>query len=294
MSLAKPRSQKPKRNWKTAKCREKNDATISARSILSEPTWEPPARLNWPSPTTRTSTFTRLARTGTKNLPESRRRSPCSTPRTTTWTTAWAASIPRTERLKRRWIFPNDIGDAAIQLSRQLDLPPPIAGILCARGMADAAAASDFLTPNLARLHDPFQLRDMDRALQRLLLAIQRSEKIQVHGDYDVDGVTSTVILKTAIGIAGGCASFSIPHRLRDGYGIRDAAVDRAASEGVTLIVSVDTGIRAKAAVDRARELGIDVIITDHHLPEEALPPACAVLNPNRRDCCYPEKHLCG
>lgn len=160
--------------------------------------------------------------------------------------------------------------------------------------MADAAAASDFLTPNLARLHDPFQLRDMDRALQRLLLAIQRSEKIQVHGDYDVDGVTSTVILKTAIGIAGGCASFSIPHRLRDGYGIRDAAVDRAASEGVTLIVSVDTGIRAKAAVDRARELGIDVIITDHHLPEEALPPACAVLNPNRRDCCYPEKHLCG
>lgn len=137
-------------------------------------------------------------------------------------------------------------------------------------------------------------LRDMDRALERLQRAIAGHEKIEIHGDYDVDGTTSTVILKTAIGLAGGSADFFIPHRLRDGYGMRDSAVDSAAERGVKLIISVDTGIRAGAAVARARELGLDVIVTDHHLPEAELPPAVAVLNPNRRDCAYPEKNLCG
>lgn len=134
----------------------------------------------------------------------------------------------------------------------------------------------------------------MDRAIERLRAAIRNGEKMEIHGDYDVDGTTSTVILKTAIEMAGGKTGFSIPHRLKDGYGIGQTAIRLAAENGVTLIVSVDTGIRAREAVERARELGIDVIVTDHHLPEAELPAALAVVNPNRIDCAYPEKNLCG
>jgi single-stranded-DNA-specific exonuclease len=134
----------------------------------------------------------------------------------------------------------------------------------------------------------------MDRAVERLLRAIRAGEKIRIHGDYDVDGTTSTVILKTAIEMAGGQASFSIPHRLKEGYGIQLAAIERCAADGVTLIVSVDTGIRAGEMVRRASHLGIDAIVTDHHLPESELPPAVAVINPNRPDCSYPNKGLCG
>ncbi len=135
---------------------------------------------------------------------------------------------------------------------------------------------------------------DMEKGVARLLAAIRAGEPIEVHGDYDVDGTTSTVILKTAIEMAGGKCTFCIPHRLRDGYGIQLAAVERAAQAGVKLIVSVDTGIRAIAIVERARELGVDVIVTDHHLPESELPRAIAVINPNRPDCTYPNKGLCG
>ena len=134
----------------------------------------------------------------------------------------------------------------------------------------------------------------MPEAVDRIFQAIQTGERIEIHGDYDVDGTTSTVILKTAIEMAGGKCSFCIPHRLRDGYGMQLVAVERAAAAGVTLIVSVDTGIRANAVVERARELGIDVVVTDHHLPESELPRAVAVVNPNRADCTYPNKHLCG
>jgi single-stranded-DNA-specific exonuclease len=134
----------------------------------------------------------------------------------------------------------------------------------------------------------------MDLAATRILRAIQAGERIEIHGDYDVDGTTSTVILKTAIEMAGGKCTFRIPHRLRDGYGMQLAAVERAAEAGIRLIVSVDTGIRANAIVERARELGIDVVVTDHHLPESELPRAIAVINPNRLDCGYPNKGLCG
>jgi single-stranded-DNA-specific exonuclease len=134
----------------------------------------------------------------------------------------------------------------------------------------------------------------MKEALDRLRAAIAAHEKILIYGDYDVDGTVSVVILKKAIELAGGQASFHVPHRLKDGYGMRADVIERAAAMGVRLIVSVDTGIRATEVVRGARELGIDVIVTDHHLPEAELPPALAVLNPNRRDCHYPDKNLCG
>jgi single-stranded-DNA-specific exonuclease len=137
-------------------------------------------------------------------------------------------------------------------------------------------------------------MRDMPQAVERLLRAIRGGEKILIYGDYDVDGTSSVVLLTKAIELAGGAAHYHVPHRLKDGYGMRSEVVESAAAQGVKLIVSVDTGIRAAEVVSRANALGIDVIITDHHLPESALPPAIAVLNPNRPDCNYPSKHLCG
>ena len=204
--------------------------------------------------------------------------------------TAWAGSIQRTESRARRWILSRPDPLEAASLAQSIEVPQSIAAILCARGLADPEQALEFLNPSLSRLHDPLLLRDMDRGLARLQAAIRDSEKIEIHGDYDVDGTTSTVLLKTAIEMAGGQAGFFIPHRINDGYGLRETAIDRAAANGVKLIISVDTGIRATVAVLRARERGIDVIVTDHHLPEADLPPAIAVINPNRRDCTYPRK----
>ena len=137
-------------------------------------------------------------------------------------------------------------------------------------------------------------MRGMDVAVERLRQAIERQDPILLYGDYDVDGTTSIVILKKALDLLNARAEFHVPHRLRDGYGMRAEVIEAAAAKGVKLIVSVDTGIRATEVVRQARELGIDVIVTDHHLPDAELPPALAVLNPNRSDCDYPEKHLCG
>jgi single-stranded-DNA-specific exonuclease len=134
----------------------------------------------------------------------------------------------------------------------------------------------------------------MESAVSRLTQSIALREPILLYGDYDVDGASAVVVLKKAIEILGGAADFFIPDRLKDGYGMRHEIIERAAASGVRLIVSVDTGIRANDVVRYAGERGIDVIVTDHHLPDKELPPAVAVLNPNRPDCAYPNKHLCG
>ena len=135
----------------------------------------------------------------------------------------------------------------------------------------------------------------MKVALDRLEAAIARNEKVLIYGDYDVDGTTAIVILKTAIELCGGAADFHVPHRIREGYGMRDEVIERAAADGVRLIISVDTGIRAFAAAETARRTGIDLIVTDHHLPGvDGVPQALAVVNPNQDGCDYPCKHLCG
>jgi single-stranded-DNA-specific exonuclease len=137
-------------------------------------------------------------------------------------------------------------------------------------------------------------MRDMKAAVDRLWQAVREKQPILLYGDYDVDGTVSIVVLKKAIELLGGRADFHVPHRLKEGYGMRSEVIERASTDGVRLIVSVDTGIRANEVVARAMQLGMDVIVTDHHLPEAELPPALAVLNPNRPDCGYPEKGLCG
>src|SRR5690242_607498 len=135
----------------------------------------------------------------------------------------------------------------------------------------------------------------MGQAVTRIQQAIANRERILIYGDYDVDGTTAIVILKKAIEIAGGSADFHVPHRIRDGYGMRDDVIERAAAAGVRLVISVDTGIRAFAAAEAARRVGLDLIVTDHHLPEDgALPHALAVVNPNQPGCEYPCKWLCG
>jgi len=192
------------------------------------------------------------------------------------------------------WILPSTESREVEALSAALHIGAPAAGILVHRGLGEPATARRFLQPSLDDLHDPAAMRDMPRAVERLREAIREGQKILIYGDYDVDGTTSVVILTKAIELAGGAASHHVPHRLKDGYGMRPEVVETAAAEGVKLIVSVDTGIRAAEAVRRANELGVDVIVTDHHLPETELPPALAVLNPNRPGCPYPEKNLCG
>ncbi len=191
-----------------------------------------------------------------------------------------------------RWTLPLAADFTALAAALQITLPA--ARVLCHRGLADPDAAARFLRPSFDDLLDPLTLRDMAKAVERLRQAILAREKILIYGDYDVDGTTSVVLLTKTIELAGGAADFHVPHRLKDGYGMRPEVVERAAAEGVRLIVSVDTGIRAAEVVRRASELGIDVIVTDHHLPEAELPPALAVLNPNRPDCLYVEKNLCG
>ena len=193
-----------------------------------------------------------------------------------------------------RWILPEPAADAISGLRDALGISALAAKILVHRGLHDPSAARRFLRPAFEDLHDPLTMRDMDAAAERIHRAILDRERILIYGDYDVDGTTSVVLLTKAIELAGGSAIYHVPHRLKDGYGMRAEVVEEASAQGVKLIVSVDTGIRAAEVVRRANELGIDVIVTDHHLPESELPPAMAVLNPNRPDCLYPEKDLCG
>jgi single-stranded-DNA-specific exonuclease len=172
---------------------------------------------------------------------------------------------------------------------------PVLADLLVGRGIEEPESAARFLSPALGDLHDPLRMSGMKSALDRLESALERKEKILIYGDYDVDGTTAIVILKTAIELCSGAADFHVPHRIRDGYDLRDDVIERAATDGVRLIVSVDTGIRAFSAAETARRTGVDLIVTDHHLPgPSGVPQALAVVNPNQEGCDYPCKHLCG
>jgi len=180
------------------------------------------------------------------------------------------------------------------QLATELQVSPITARLLCLRGIDDLDRAKRFLSPALEHLHDPFGLADMSVAVERILGAIARKERIAIHGDYDVDGVTSTVILRRALELLGADVIHFLPERFRDGYGLQPAAIERLHADGVALIISVDCGIRAPEAARRARELGVDLIITDHHEPDAELPAALAVINPKRHDCGYADKNLAG
>ena len=183
---------------------------------------------------------------------------------------------------------------AADVLARELRISPAIARLLTLRGIDTPEAAQRFLHPSLDHLHDPFRLAGMGAAVDRILAAIERGERIAVHGDYDCDGVTSTVILRRALELFGATVVHFIPDRIKDGYGLQPETFDRLHADRVQLVISVDCGIRGIDAARRARELGVDLIITDHHEPGAELPDAVAVINPKRHDCDYPDKNLAG
>ena len=193
-----------------------------------------------------------------------------------------------------RWKLLQPDEQCAARLAAQLRIHPPAARVLVRRGYCAPEEALRFLRPSLEDLHDPFRLTGVREAIARLRQAIERGERILLYGDYDADGITAVVLLKKAIELAGGKVRYHIPHRFREGYGMRPEVIEQASREGIGLVLSADTGIRSTEAVERARRLGLDVIITDHHLPDAQLPPATAILNPNQPGCEYPDKNLCG
>jgi single-stranded-DNA-specific exonuclease len=171
-----------------------------------------------------------------------------------------------------------------------------LAELLIARGITHASDVFAFLNPELDQLHDPILMLGMTAAVERLERAIVNREPVLLYGDYDVDGTTAVVLLKTAIEMMGGIVHFHVPHRLLEGYGLQSSVLEAAHADGIRLVITVDTGMRAFAEAETARNLGLDLIITDHHLTQadDAVPIALAILNPNQTGCSYPEKSLCG
>ena len=178
-----------------------------------------------------------------------------------------------------RWTLKAADESILSRLVSELKVDPLVARLLVVRGVQNPEAAMRFLRPSLEHLNSPYLMLGMKTALERLRAAIERKEKVLIYGDYDVDGTTAIVILKVAIELCGGVADFHVPHRIREGYGMKDEVIERAAAEGVRLIISVDTGIRAFAAAETACRTGVDLIVTDHHLPgADGVPIAYAVL----------------
>jgi single-stranded-DNA-specific exonuclease len=210
--------------------------------------------------------------------------------------TSGTGSAARLREPERRWVLRGaKYRDADVAgLAAALNLPAALCRLLLLRGYGDPAAARTFLKPRLDELHDPLLMADAARAVERIVRAIGDGERILVHGDYDVDGICAASLFTRVLRSLGAAVEPFVPHRLTDGYDLGQAGVRRAAETGAGLILTGDCGVVAHDAVAEARSQGIDVIITDHHTPGDVLPPAYAVLNPNRRDCAYPEKGLAG
>ena len=193
-----------------------------------------------------------------------------------------------------KWITGSYNEQTVDMLMSELGVPSLVAKLLATRGITSASDASAFMNKSLSDLYDPFLLRDMDKATERISRAISSGERIAVYGDYDADGVTATYILVHFLTSLGVDCIYHIPDRFGDGYGVSPGALRELAEKGVSLIITVDTGITAIEEADYAAELGLELVITDHHKCGETLPKAYAVVNPNREDCTYPFKCLAG
>lgn len=196
----------------------------------------------------------------------------------------------------KRWTIHKHDADAVTAFSAEMRVTPLVAALLIARGYDTAAKSREFLNPSPEHLHDPHLLKGMREAVARIQAAIASQEKILIWGDYDVDGTTGTVLLRKMFRLLGIETSFHVPNRFTEGYGINIPALEAAKAEGVSLVISVDCGIRSFEPLEWAADNGLDVIVTDHHLSDEARgnPPAAAVVNPNQPGCLYPDKHLAG
>jgi single-stranded-DNA-specific exonuclease len=200
----------------------------------------------------------------------------------------------RPKRSPRRWLVTPAQPERAARLARALSISPVTAQLLLNRGIEEPGSASSFLRIQLEHLHDPFLLKEMPKAVDRLQRALRDGESILVYGDYDVDGVTGTTIVVQFFRSIGKDIRWYIPHRVEEGYSLSRAAIEKFAAEGVKVLITVDCGTTNLEEIRRAQELGIDVIVTDHHEPTGSLPPALAVLNPKIPDAGYPFTGLCG
>jgi single-stranded-DNA-specific exonuclease len=207
-----------------------------------------------------------------------------------------STSAPVRRFPRQRWVMEDPHPEQAMALAQAARLPLVLAELLVARGVTSGPEAHAFLNPEVTHLHEPLLMRGMDIAVNRVERAIADRTPILLYGDYDVDGTTAVVLLKTAIEMLGGVVRFHVPHRLLEGYGLQSSVLEAAYADGVRLVITVDTGMRAFAEAETARRIGLGLIITDHHLAkaDDSVPAALAILNPNQHGCGYPEKSLCG
>ncbi|MBL0881873.1 MAG: single-stranded-DNA-specific exonuclease RecJ [Chitinophagaceae bacterium] len=196
--------------------------------------------------------------------------------------------------MTKRWnILTTDV-EKILSLHEALKINKTLCSILVQRGIDTYDKAKDFFRPQLTQLHSPWSMKDMDKAVNRILHAFQQHEKILVFGDYDVDGTTAVASMYQYLSAIYDQVDFYIPHRYREGYGVSRIGIDYAKETGVTLIISLDCGIKSVELIKYAKSINIDFIICDHHLPDQEIPPAVAILNPKQKDCTYPYKELCG
>lgn len=196
--------------------------------------------------------------------------------------------------MERRWkILPVNKQKSDL-LKESLRISAVICDILVQRGIETFEQSKKYFRPGLNELHDPWLMKDMEKAVERIIRAVNNNEKILVFGDYDVDGTTAVACMYRFLKKIHSKVDFYIPHRYREGYGVSQAGIDFANEIGSTLIISLDCGIKSVELVKYAKEMGIDFIVCDHHLPDDELPPAVAILNPKQKDCNYPYKELCG
>ncbi|HMT67588.1 MAG TPA: DHH family phosphoesterase, partial [Bacteroidales bacterium] len=197
--------------------------------------------------------------------------------------------------MDKRWLL-KERGDEHVvtTLATEMGVPVTVAGLMAQRGITTKQQAEEFFNPTLESLHDPFLMKDMNRAVDRIATAISRNEKILVYGDYDVDGTTSVAMLYSFLRERHSCLDYYIPDRYHEGYGLSSRGIDYAAGGGCKLIIALDCGIKAVEKVKYARSKGIDIIICDHHLPGEGIPDATAVLDPKQPGCGYPYKEMSG
>lgn len=196
--------------------------------------------------------------------------------------------------MQKRWNILPVHATGMASLRETLKIHPALCNILAQRGIDNFERAKHFFRPQLSDLHSPWLMKDMDKAVARILLAFEAGEKILVFGDYDVDGTTAVAAMYQFLKNIYPVTDFYIPHRYREGYGVSKQGIDFAQENGFTLIISLDCGIKSVELIGYAKTLGIDFVVCDHHLPDKTLPPAAAILNAKQEDCPYPYKELCG
>ena len=194
----------------------------------------------------------------------------------------------------KTWICCNISEDEAERISKQAGISKLAAKVFLSRGINDDNIINDFLNPTLECLHDPFLMKDMDKAVERLIQAIEGGDRIVIYGDYDVDGITATSILYDFLKKKEAYVDYYIPDRIEEGYGISEEGIDKICESGSDVILTVDCGIAAIDEVNYAKSKGMDIIITDHHECKDIIPEALALVNPHRSDCNYPFKELAG